>query len=166
MALQRHYQHRVKMFEILRVIYSSKYGHILGFKGGTALYFFYDLKRFSVDCDFDITQDMDQQHLQQLKSDFLLYLQNALPDLTIKTSGTSDYSIRYVAQYGGEKTIKIEISPKTYENQYEKKQIQGLNVWVMKQEWMFAHKLCAFISRFQQRDVIANRDIFDIHFLL
>lgn len=30
---------------------------------------------------------------------------------------------------------------------------------------MFAHKLCAFISRYQQRDIIANRDLFDINYL-
>jgi hypothetical protein len=35
----------------------------------------------------------------------------------------------------------------------------------MKVEWMFAHKLCALISRYQQRDIIANRDLFDIHYL-
>lgn len=123
MASQRQYQHRTQMFEILRILYSSKYGHLLGFKGGTALYFFYDLPRFSVDCDFDLVQKLDKKQLQNLKSELLLYLQNTLPELTIKTSGTSDYSIRYIIQYGGDKTIKIEISPKIYDNQYEIKQI-------------------------------------------
>ena len=153
------------MFEILRVLYSSKYGHILWFKGGTALYFFYDLSRFSIDCDFDLIQELDKKQLKQLKSELLLYLQNMLPDFTIKTNGTSDYSIRYIAQYGWDKTIKIEISPKIYDNQYEIKQLQGLKMRVMKAEWMFAHKICAFISRYQQRDVIANRDLFDIRYL-
>jgi predicted nucleotidyltransferase component of viral defense system len=147
------------------MLYSSRYGHLLGFKGGTALYFFYGLPRFSVDCDFDLTEKLSQKQLQKLKSDILLYLQDSLPDLTIKTSGTSDYSIRYVAQYGGDKTIKIEISPKIYDNQYEIRQLQGLPVQVMKAERMFAHKLCAFISRYQQRDIIANRDLFDIRHL-
>lgn len=165
MASQRQYQHRTQMFEILRILYSSKYGHLLGFKGGTALYFFYDLPRFSVDCDFDLVQKLDKKQLQNLKSELLLYLQNTLPELTIKTSGTSDYSIRYIIQYGGDKTIKIEISPKIYDNQYEIKQINWLNIQVMKAERMFAHKLCAFISRYQQRDIIANRDLFDINYL-
>jgi hypothetical protein len=34
----------------------------------------------------------------------------------------------------------------------------------MSKEWMFAHKLCALISRYKQRDIIANRDLFDIRF--
>ena len=36
----------------------------------------------------------------------------------------------------------------------------------MKEEYMFAHKLCAFISRYKNQDTIANRDLFDIHFFL
>lgn len=165
MVLQRHYQHRAQMFKILHVLYSSKYGHLLWFKGGTALYFFYNLPRFSVDCDFDLIQELDKNQLKKLKSDLFLYLQDVLPECIIKTSGTSDYSIRYIVQYGGDKTIKIEISPKIYTNQYEMKQLQGLKIQVMKVEWMFAHKLCAFISRYQQRDIIANRDLFDIRYL-
>lgn len=123
------------------------------------------MPRFSVDCDFDLTQKLTQKQLQQIKSDLLIHLQNMLPDLTIKSSGTSDFSIRYVAQYGGDKTIKIEISPKIYDNQYEIKQLQGLKIQVMKVEWMFAHKICALISRYQQREIIANRDLYDINFL-
>lgn len=129
------------------------------------MYFFYGLPRFSVDCDFDLVLEYSPAELRLLKQELLIHLQNMLPDLTIKTSGTSDYSIRYIAQYGGDKTIKIEISPKIYNNQYEIRQLQGLNIQVMKIERMFAHKICAFISRYEQRDVIANRDIFDIHFL-
>lgn len=165
MELQRQYLHRAKMFEILRAIYSSKFGSILWFKWWTALYFFYNLSRFSVDCDFDIIKDLDTNQLKELKQELLIYLQNKLPDLKIKTSGTSDYSIRYIAQYWWNKTIKIEISPKMYNNQYEIKNLQWLQVQVMKKEWMFAHKLCAFISRYLQRDTIANRDIYDINFL-
>lgn len=165
MASQRQYQHRAHIFEILRVLYTSKYGHLLWFKGGTALYFFYNLARFSVDCDFDLIEDIDQKWLQKLKSDLFVHLQNSLSDMTIKISGTSDYSLRYVLQYGWEKTIKIEISPKIYDNQYEIKQLQWLSLKVMHIEWMFAHKICAFISRYQQRDIIANRDLFDINYL-
>lgn len=165
MESQRQYLHRAKMFEILRAIYTSKFGNILGFKGGTALYFFYNLSRFSVDCDFDIIKDLDNNQLKEFKQELLTYLQNKLPDFKIKTSGTSDYSIRYIAQYWWDKTIKIEISPKIYSNQYEIKNLQWLQVQIMKKERMFAHKLCAFISRYIQRDIIANRDIYDINFL-
>lgn len=128
------------------------------------MYFFYDLPRFSVDCDFDLLEQQSSSQLQQLKLDILAHLQTSLPRLTIKIDGTSDYSLRYIAQYGGSKTIKIEISPKVFDNQYEMKSLQGVSVMVMKKEWMFAHKLCALVSRYQQREVIAIRDLFDIRF--
>lgn len=33
---------------------------ILGFKGGTAAYIFYDLNRFSTDLDFDLTKRLGE----------------------------------------------------------------------------------------------------------
>ena len=41
-------------FEMLPIYTDSSLGPILGFKGGTAANFFYDLGRFSVDLDFDL----------------------------------------------------------------------------------------------------------------
>ncbi|MBT7309820.1 MAG: nucleotidyl transferase AbiEii/AbiGii toxin family protein, partial [Candidatus Pacebacteria bacterium] len=48
--------HRQVMFEILQEIYQSPVGKLLGFKGGTMLYFFEELDRFSVDLDFDLLE--------------------------------------------------------------------------------------------------------------
>ena len=49
-------KHKYFMLQILRDIYSDlELANALGFKGGTALLFFYDLPRFSVDLDFNIT---------------------------------------------------------------------------------------------------------------
>jgi len=43
------------MLQILRDIYSDlELANNLGFKGGTALMFFYNLPRFSVDLDFNL----------------------------------------------------------------------------------------------------------------
>ena len=43
------------MGQILRDIYSDiSISSLLGFKGGTSAFFFYDLPRFSVDLDFDL----------------------------------------------------------------------------------------------------------------
>ena len=48
-------KHRFFLFQILKDIYEDKeLAGILGFKGGTALMFFYDLPRFSVDLDFNL----------------------------------------------------------------------------------------------------------------
>ena len=48
-------KHKYFLLQILKDIYSdSELAVNLGFKGGTALMFFYDLPRFSVDLDFDL----------------------------------------------------------------------------------------------------------------
>ena len=48
-------KHKFFLFQILKEIYEDKeLSGILGFKGGTALMFFYDLPRFSVDLDFNL----------------------------------------------------------------------------------------------------------------
>jgi predicted nucleotidyltransferase component of viral defense system len=47
--------HKTILLQILKDIYTdTSLGPILGFKGGTAANFFYDLGRFSVDLDFDL----------------------------------------------------------------------------------------------------------------
>jgi hypothetical protein len=47
--------HKTILLQILKDIYiDASLGPILGFKGGTAANFFYDLGRFSVDLDFDL----------------------------------------------------------------------------------------------------------------
>jgi hypothetical protein len=154
------------MFRILKVLYTNKYGKLLGFTWWTALYFFYHLERFSVDLDFTLVQDISTEEIISMKQELLADLQKQLPDIQIKIDGTLKNSIRYRAQYGGSKIIKIEISSKIYDNRYEIKNLSWLAVQVMNIEYMFAHKLCAFFSRYQQRDKIANRDLFDIGFLL
>ncbi|MDD2248027.1 MAG: nucleotidyl transferase AbiEii/AbiGii toxin family protein [Tissierellia bacterium] len=48
-------KHKFFLIQILKDIYSDiELANCLGFKGGTALMFFYDLPRFSVDLDFNL----------------------------------------------------------------------------------------------------------------
>ena len=48
-------KHQLIMGQILKDIYSNiAISPILGFKGGTCAYLFYNLPRFSVDLDFDL----------------------------------------------------------------------------------------------------------------
>ena len=47
--------HKSQLIRILKEIYSNpQIGAVMGFKGGTAAFLFYDLDRFSVDLDFDL----------------------------------------------------------------------------------------------------------------
>lgn len=54
-------RHKFLMMQILKDIYSDALlASVLGFKDGTALMFFYQLPRFSVDLDFNLL-DTDKQ---------------------------------------------------------------------------------------------------------
>ena len=53
--------HKTILLQILKDIYTNaSIGPALGFKGGTAAHFFYDLDRFSVDLDFDLLKETDE----------------------------------------------------------------------------------------------------------
>jgi len=63
------------MVQLLKDIYSDiELANYLGFKGGTALMFFYELPRFSVDLDFNLIHEKA----------FLLFLQNIPVKFLIK----------------------------------------------------------------------------------
>lgn len=54
------------MVQILKEVYSDvSLGSVLGFKGGTALYLFYQLPRFSVDLDFDLLDETKKEMVFQ-----------------------------------------------------------------------------------------------------
>jgi hypothetical protein len=68
-----------------------------------------------------------------------------------------------VLNYGsGERNLKVEISVRQFENHYEIKNLLGINMKVLVQPDMFAHKLCALLDR----TMITNRDIFDCWFFM
>lgn len=59
-------KHKFFMLQILRDIYSDlELANYLGFKGGTALLFFYELPRFSVDLDFNLLKPEKQEEVYQ-----------------------------------------------------------------------------------------------------
>ncbi|MCK9301490.1 MAG: nucleotidyl transferase AbiEii/AbiGii toxin family protein [Bacteroidales bacterium] len=116
---------------------------ILGFKGGTALMFFYDLPRFSVDLDFNLLDPArEQQVLDKIKG--ILLKHGTIHDEAIKFYGI------------------IKISKRDFGSTYEIKNLLGVNVKVMVKPDMFAHKLCAIMDR----KTITNRDIFDSWFFM
>ena len=62
----------------------------------------------------------------------------------------------------GERKLKIEISNRNFNDTYEIKNLLGINMNVMVQGNMFAHKLCALLDR----NALTNRDIFDCWFFM
>ena len=79
--------------------------NILGFKGGTASYFFYGLDRASVDLDFDLLKEIDTALIsKQITSILSKYG-------TVKTSQLKRNTLFFLLSYGAtEHSIKIEIS--------------------------------------------------------
>ena len=63
------------LLRILKDIFSDdSVAPFLGFKGGTAAYFFYGLDRFSVDLDFDLLDNAKEKHVfEQIKKILSVY---------------------------------------------------------------------------------------------
>jgi predicted nucleotidyltransferase component of viral defense system len=151
-------RHRFFLVQILKDIYSDmELASCLGLKGDTALMFFYDLPRFSVDLDFNLL-DVKKEDIVYRKVHRILLKYGKIFDEAKKF-----YGPLIVLDYGvNERKLKVEISNRLFENRYEIKNLLGINVKVMVQEDMFAHKLCALLDR----NVIANRDVFDCWFFM
>lgn len=151
-------KHKFFLMQILKDIYSDiDLANCLGFKGGTALMFFYDLPRFSVDLDFNLLNPAKEKTVYE-KVRKILSKQGKIFDEAMKFYGPI-----IVLDYGiGERKLKVEISNRQWDNHYEIKNLLGINMQVMVASDMFAHKLCAMLDRGE----VTNRDIFDSWFFM
>ena len=150
--------HRTILIQILKDIYTdTSLSSTLGFKGGTALYLFYNLNRFSVDLDFDL--------LDESKEDFVYEKIGQIIERfgVVKEKYKKRYTLFYILSYENKaQNVKVEISRRSFGSRYEIKNYFGISMQVMVKEDMFAHKLVALLERKRT----ANRDIFDVWFML
>ena len=151
-------KHKFYMLQILKDIFSdAELADCLGFKGGTALMFFYGLPRFSVDLDFNLL-DPSKEKLVYEKVRGILLKYGTIHDEALKFFGSV-----FVLDYGqNERKLKAEISNRQYDNHYEIKNLLGIEMRVLVRSDMFAHKLCALLDRTE----ITGRDVFDCWFFL
>jgi len=151
-------KHRFYLVQILKDIYADiELAACLGFKGGTALMFFYELPRFSVDLDFNLIQ-VEKQAVVYDKIRKILLKYGSIHDEAQKF-----YGLILVLDYGfAERKLKVEISNRAFEDRYEVKNLLGIPVKVMVAADMFAHKLCALLDR----SVFTNRDVFDCWYFM
>lgn len=149
-------RHRLELAQILLSIYKdSLLSSSLGFKGGTAAYFFYKLPRFSVDLDFDLLNEgrgLEKRLTALINNNYQIKDQSA-------KRNTWFWLISYRK---GETQIKIEISTRKFPNTYERRNFYGATVQVITIGDMIAHKLVSI----QDRKKPANRDLFDAHYFL
>ncbi len=153
-------RHQLLMGRILKDIYSDvSIAPILGFKGGTCAYFFYQLPRFSVDLDFDLLE-----RGESAKNTVFEKIKNIAEKYgTIKDSFMKRNTIFALLSYGEEdRNIKIEISTRELpriKEMYELKEYLGISMLAAKKEYLFAGKLSALTLRSET----ATRDIYDIY---
>lgn len=150
------------MGKILRDIYSDiSISSLLGLKGGTAAYFFYGLPRFSVDLDFDILSENENDK----KIVYNKILEIIKKYGIIKDSYIKKYTIFALLSYSDmDFNIKIEINTRNQieniKSKYELKKYLGISMMVAKKEYLFAGK----ISALTMRTKTAMRDIYDINY--
>lgn len=150
------------MGQILKDIYGDiSISPLLGFKGGTSAFFFYNLPRFSIDLDFDLllpTEENKKLVFEKVKAIIEKY--GAIKDNYIKRN-----TIFFVISYGDrDHNIKIETStrelPFPLKTEFEIKDYLGISMFVAKKEYLFAGKLVALALRTDT----APRDVFDVYF--
>lgn len=147
--------HRQILLGILKDIFQNRgLSPLLGFKGGTCLYFFHGLPRFSTDLDFNLLDQtsFDPEKFQQILAKYI-----SITDFKEKQQ-TWFWLGSYKKTHH---SVKVEISKRKFNDEYELLDLYGISIQCMTKSHLFAHKLCAI----KDRQFMANRDIFDANFM-
>ncbi len=154
-------KHRNILVKILRDIFSDiTVGPLLGFKGGTAAYLFFDLDRFSVDLDFDLLDKSKEEYVfERIKK--ILEGYGKVKEMEKKRC-TLFYLLSYDNKDVDAQNVKIEVNLRDFGSKYSLRSYLGINMTVMVEDDMFAHKFVAMYERIEK----TNRDIFDVYFFL
>lgn len=129
----------------------------LVFKWGTSLFLLYNLDRFSTDLDFDLDWDTKKQEiLKKLENIWKRYWK--IKDSFIKR----DTIFLLISYWEIEHNIKIEISTRWVSWEYSIKNVMWIKLKVLNIDYIVANKFIALTNRSK----LANRDIYDIHFIL
>lgn len=153
--------HKNLLIRVLKEIFSHpKVGPLLGFKGGTAAYLFFQLDRFSVDLDFDL---LDTSKVDLVFTEIQAILGNFG---VLRIADKKRYSLIFILSYEDKvpdaQNVKVEVNLRNFGSRYMIKPYLGIPMKVMIPEDMAANKIVAFYERMGK----ANRDIYDIYFML
>jgi predicted nucleotidyltransferase component of viral defense system len=146
--------HKRKLITLfLDILDNRNLSSTLGFKGGTALYLFYNLDRFSTDLDFNVVDEefsVDEMRLEIEKK------------LEVLDYRDKKFTYFWLCSYQkGQHKIKVEVSKREFPDRYKIRDFRGYSCRVLDKGSMFAHKLCAITNR----KVLQNRDLYDSWFM-
>ena len=163
-------------YEILGIIFNSKFAVKLSFLGGTALRLIFDSQRFSEDLDFDnfgISESEFEELAQKIKSGLELRGIEAQIDVSLKGAYRCD--VRFpgllfsqgLSPYVEEKIlVQIDTAPHNYPYTPLKKIINKFDVFsevfVTPPEILLSQKIFATLNRKRAK----GRDFYDIVFLM
>jgi len=120
-------KHKRILLHILKDIYTdTTIAPALGFKGGTAAMLFYNLERYSVDLDFDLTlleqKDVVFEALHSITSRY-----GTLSEQRVKKS-----TLLFTVSPGAHQPhVKIEVNVRQFASRYEYKNLLGIPMQVM-----------------------------------
>jgi len=150
--------HKTILFQILKDIYSdTSIAPFLGFKGGTAALMFYGLDRFSVDLDFDLLDETQEELVFERVAKILGKYG------TLREANRKRFGVFFVLSYEDRaRHVKVEINRRQFDSRFEIKTYLGVSMLVMVPEDVFAHKLVAMHERIGK----TSRDVYDVWFFL
>lgn len=131
----------------------------LVFKWGTVLFLLYNLDRFStdLDLDFDLAWDVNKEIILD---EVIIILKKYWE---IKDNFIKRNTIFSVLSYWDiDHNIKIEISTRWVSWKYGFKNFMWIQLQILDIDYISSNKFIALTAR----DKLANRDIYDIHFIL
>jgi len=145
------------LINILKDIYTNpEIRKVLGFKGGTAVYLFYNLPRMSVDLGFDLLKPEAEELV-------FSQMQQLLAKHGIKDATRKRFTIFLLLSYRtDELKVKVEISKRKTVNQYEQKSYLGISMLVATKKTLITNKFCALLNRTK----FAARDTYDLWYML
>ncbi len=149
--------HRSVLLRLLKDFYQDPVlAAQLGFTGGTCLHFLHSLPRFSTDLDFALIPTKGTFNVERM--DELIQ-----QSIDIRDRKEKNFTWFWLGTYKDAPwNVKIEVSKRMFPHTFSVLDLYGLSVRTMDLPSMLAHKLCAITDR----PTLANRDIFDVHFLL
>jgi predicted nucleotidyltransferase component of viral defense system len=152
-------RHDIVLKNILREIYQHPQLQAqLAFKGGTCLYLFHRLPRFSTDLDFTLLTEeadlaFDPQQVNDILSGYLTILEAREKHFTWFWQGSYEK---------GQQRVKVEISKRQNDDRLTTHDFLGVTVRSLDLASMFAHKLCTI----SDRPELVNRDLYDTWWML